>query len=373
MIEAFEEIYKERVEKLQSLMASDNIGGFLFTASPNLLYMTGFSEGQMPRFLSLLVLACHEPVFLVPALYEEQIREKTWVDTIVPWADGEDPFSKMRSLLCSKNLESSTIAVDDTLWSIFLLNLQERLPKAGFVSGGKYMKPLRRIKSLYEKELMMRIGAITDDVMEKTIAFIEPGISELCIVDFIQSELRLMGAGPSTAEPIVGSGPYSAQPHYRPTTEKLIQQGDAVVLDFGGTLNHYHSDMTRTVFVGEPDKEFQEIYDIVRKAHDAAMAFAKPGVKCEDIDSVARHVITESGYGEYFIHRTGHGIGLEVHEEPYVVQGNTAVLEPGMAFSIEPGIYIPGRYGVRIEDCVIVCDSGIEHFTKAPSELTVIW
>jgi Xaa-Pro aminopeptidase len=144
-----------------------------------------------------------------------------------------------------------------------------------------------------------------------------------------------------------------------------------VVLDFGGTLKHYHSDMTRTVFIGEPDKEFQKIYNAVREAHDAAMAFAKPGVKCEDVDSVARRVISDYGYGEYFIHRTGHGIGLEVHEEPYIVQGNTAILEPGMAFSIEPGIYIPGRYGVRIEDCGIVCDNGIEPFTEFPAELTV--
>ncbi len=372
MIEAFEEIYKERVEKLQSLMASDDIGGFLFTASPNLLYMTGFSEGQMPRFLSLLVPKCHEPVFLVPALYEEQIRENTWIKMIQPWADGEDPFAKMRSILSSKGLDSSTIAADDTLWSFFLLNLQEQLPKVRFVSGGKYVKPLRRIKSLYEKELMMRIGAITDEVMEMTIAFLKPGLSELDIVDFIQSELRKLGASPSTAQPIVGSGQYSAQPHYRPQTEKVIRQGDAVVLDFGGTLRHYHSDMTRTVFVGEPDEEFQKIYNAVREAHDAAMAFAKPGVKCEDVDSVARRVISDYGYGEYFIHRTGHGIGLEVHEEPYIVQGNTGILEPGMAFSIEPGIYIPGRYGVRIEDCVIVCDNGIEPFTEFPTELTVV-
>lgn len=371
-MEAVEEIYKKRAEKLQSLMASDNIGGFLFTASPNLLYMTGFSEGQMPRFLSLLVPTHHEPMFLVPALYEEQIRENTWVNTIIPWADGEDPFAKMQSLLSSKGMDASTIAVDDTLWSIFLLNLKGQLPKARFISGGKYMKTLRRVKSQHEKELMMKIGAITDKVMEKTIAFIKPGVSELTIVDFIESELRRMDAGPSTAQPIVGSGPYSAQPHYRPQTEKLIQQGDAVVLDFGGTLEHYHSDMTRTVFVGEPDVEFQRIYDAVRKAHDAAMAFAKPGVRCEEVDSQARRVITDSGYGEYFIHRTGHGIGLEVHEEPYIVEGNTTILEPGMAFSIEPGVYIPGRYGVRIEDCVIVTEAGVEPFTKFRSELTVI-
>lgn len=371
-MEAVKEIYKKRAEKLQSLMALDNVGGFLFTASPNLLYMTGFSEGQMPRFLSLLVPTHHEPVFLVPALYEEQIQENTWVNTIVPWADGEDPFAKMQSLLSNKGIDASTLAVDDTLWSIFLLNLKERLPRARFVSGGKYMKTLRRVKSPYEKELMMKIGAITDEVMEKTIAFIEPGISELAIVDFIQSELRRMGASQSTAQPIVGSGPYSAQPHYRPQTEKLIQQGDAVVLDFGGTLEHYHSDMTRTVFVGEPHREFLRIYDTVRKAHDAAMAYAKPGVECEEVDSRARRVISDSGYGEYFIHRTGHGIGLEVHEEPYIVEGNSTILEPGMAFSIEPGIYIPGSHGVRIEDCVIVTETGIEPFTEFRSDLIVI-
>ena len=371
-MEAFEEIYEERVEKLCSLMSPDNIGGFLFTASPNLLYMTGFSEGQMPRFLSLFVPTNDEPTFLVPALYEDQVRENTWVNRIIPWTDGEDPFDKMQSILGSCALDTSTIAVDDTLWSFFLLNLQERLPKADFISGGKYMKALRRVKSLDEKELMMKIGAITDKVMGKTIDFLEPGIPELDVVDFIQSELRKLGASRSTAEPIVGSGQYSAQPHYRPQTEKLIQQGDAVVLDFGGTLEHYHSDMTRTVFVGEPDREFRKIHDAVRKAHEAAMAFAEPGATCGDVDRAARRIITDSGYGEYFIHRTGHGIGLEIHEEPYIVEGNTTLLEPGMAFSIEPGIYIPGRYGVRIEDCVIVTETGVEPFTKFSSDLIVI-
>jgi Xaa-Pro aminopeptidase len=371
-MEAIEEIYKERAEKLRILMTHDNTGGFLFTASPNLLYMTGFSEGQMPRFLSLFVPTDHEPVFLVPALYEAQIRENTWIETVIPWADGENPFAKMKYLLSSKGLDTSQIAVDDTLWSLFLLNLQEQLPEVRFVSGGKYMKPLRRVKSQYEKELMMRIGAITDEVMGKTIDCLEPGIPEQDIVDLIQTELRKMGAGPSTAQPIVGSGLYSAQPHYKPKGGKTIEQGDAVVLDFGGTLEHYHSDMTRTVFVGEPDTEFLRIYDTVRKAHDAAMAFAGPGAKCEDVDHAARRIITESGYGEYFIHRTGHGIGLEVHEEPYIVEGNTTILEPGMAFSIEPGIYIPGRYGVRIEDCVIVTEAGVEPFTEFRSELIVI-
>ena len=130
--------------------------------------------------------------------------------------------------------------------------------------------------------------------------------------------------------------------------------------------------MTRTVFMGDADREFRRIYDTVRKAHEAAMAFAGPGVKCEDVDRAARSIITDSGYGEYFIHRTGHGIGLEIHEEPYIVEGNTTRLEPGMAFSIEPGIYIPGRYGVRIEDCVVVTETGVESFTKFSSNLVVI-
>ena len=200
-MEAFEEIYRERVDKLRSLMSPDNIGGFLFTASPNLLYMTGFSEGQMPRFLSLFIPTDHEPVFLVPALYEEQIRENTWVNTIVPWTDGEDPHTKMQSILGSCALDASTMAIDDTLWSFFLLNLQERLPKVRFVSGGKYMKALRRVKSPHEKELMMKIGAITDEVMGKTIDFLEPGIPETDVVDFIQTELRKTGAGPPLPNP----------------------------------------------------------------------------------------------------------------------------------------------------------------------------
>ena len=176
---------------------------------------------------------------------------------------------------------------------------------------------------------------------------------------------------PSGNIAIVGSGAYSAQPHYR-ATEKIITNGDSVVLDFVGIWKRYHSDITRTVYVGKPDSEYLKIYDTVRKAQETAMLAVKPGRSCEDIDRVAREIIDQAGYGKYFFHRTGHGIGLDTHEEPYIVKGNRLALEPGMTFSIEPGIYIPGKYGVRIEDCVIVTEEGCEPFTRFQHELICI-
>jgi len=251
--------------------------------------------------------------------------------------------------------------------------LQERLPQVKFNSGGKFVDILRSVKSDDEKDLMMHIGSIHDKVLKKAISAIKIGVSEMKIADLIVNTFRELGAKCASLVPVplVASGPYSAQPHYS-ATDKLIADGDSVILDFTGDWKHYVSDMTRTVFVGKPSKEYLKIYDIVRKAQETGVKSVKPGRTCEEIDQIVRKVIEDEGYGKYFIHRTGHGLGLEVHEEPYIIEGNKLVLEPGMAFSIEPGIYLPGKYGVRIEDCVIVTEKGAEPFTNFTHDLIII-
>jgi Xaa-Pro aminopeptidase len=170
---------------------------------------------------------------------------------------------------------------------------------------------------------------------------------------------------------ICASGPNSASPHYN-TGERVIEAGDAVIFDWGGELNGYLSDMTRTVVIGEPSDEYRKVYDIVLRANQAAFAAVRPGVPCEDVDRAARDVITDAGYGEHFIHRVGHGLGLDVHEEPYMVSGNTLPLAPGMVFSDEPGIYLDGKFGIRIEDTVVCTKDGAERINSAPRDLVVM-
>ncbi len=363
--------YETRVSNLRRLMKADGVGGYITTASRNLYYFAGFFEEPDPRYLGLFIPVTGEPILVVNDLYATQIREESWIPTVITWSDGEEPLDKLAKAIEDAGLGGAKFAVDDSMWSTFLLKLQDRLPQARFIPGGQYMSTLRRLKSAQEKEYMMYIGAATDKVMDMAIAAVRPGVTEASVSDVIDQGFKKLGVGSSGRNAVVGSGVYSAQPHYR-ATEKVIQRGDSVVIDFGGFWKLYKSDMTRTVFVGKPDPEYLKIYDAVRKAQETAVDSIKPGMTCQDVDRIARKVINDAGYGQYFIHRTGHGIGLEGHEEPSMVEGNTLVVEPGLTFSVEPGIYIPGRYGVRIEDCVIVTDTGCERFTDYSRNLVII-
>ena len=365
-------LHKTRTEKLVEVLNNKGIDGFMFCISVNMYYFTNFYEVQGERFLALLVPSKGNPVFLVPELYYDQIRETTWIENVISWTDREDPFEKMATIIKEKKLSNAKIAIDDTLRGNFLLALQERLPQAKFISGDKFISPLRRIKSNYEKDLMMHIGSIHDKVYKKAISAIQIGVSELKIANLIIDTFKELGARcGSVPVPTVASGPHSAQPHYR-ATDKIIADGESVVLDCCGDWKHYKSDMTRTVFLGKPSEEYLKIYNIVRKAQETGVQNVKPGRTCEEIDQIVRKIIEDEGYGKYFIHRTGHGIGIEVHEEPYINEGNKLVLEPGMAFSVEPGIYLPGKYGVRIEDCVIVTENGAKPFTNLTHDLITI-
>lgn len=364
-------LYQKRTKKLVEALKGKGINGFIFGISINMYYFTGFYEVQGERFLALFIPSQGDPVFLVPEIYYEQICETTWIENVISWADEEDPFEKMASVIKEKKLSKAKIAVDDTLRSNFLLALQEKLPQVKFSSGGKFVDILRRVKSNEEKALMMHIGGIHDKVLEKAISAIKVGVPELKIANLIVDTFKELGAKCASLVPLVASGPYSAQPHYR-ATDKIIADGESIILDFTGDWKHYISDMTRTVFTGKPSAEYLKIYDIVRKAQETGVKSVKPGRTCEEIDRIVRKIIEDAGYGKYFIHRTGHGLGLEVHEEPYIIEGNKLVLEPGMAFSIEPGIYLPGKFGVRIEDCVIVTEKGAEPFTKFTHDLITI-
>ena len=261
-------------------------------------------------------------------------------------------------------------AVTDRTWASHLLALERVAPDRSFVAAGEAVPLLRAVKDADEIERLRVVARAADAAFADVIELPFAGRAETEIAAQLDRLLREHGHQ-RVDFTIVGSGPNGASGHHEPG-ERRIQPGDAVVMDFGGMRDDYCSDITRTVFVGDPSDEEREVYAIVRAAQQAAFEAVRPGVAAQDVDRAARAVITEAGYGERFVHRTGHGIGLEVHEPPYIVEGNATPLEAGMTFSDEPGIYLEGRFGVRIEDQVAVTAQGAERLNEASRELTIV-
>jgi Xaa-Pro aminopeptidase len=282
------------------------------------------------------------------------------------WSDGGDPYAATAKLLDPQG----RYAISDSAWAMHLLGLQEALPESRYVSMTSGLPMLRAVKDADELERLAAAGVSADRSFEQILGVRFAGRRE----DEIGAELArfLRDHGHSEVDfTVVGSGPNGANPHHE-VSGRTIEEGDMVVLDFGGLQDGYGSDTTRTVHVGEPTDEEREVFEIVRRAQQAAFEAVRPGVACQEIDRVARKVIDDAGYGEYFIRRTGHGIGLTTHEPPYMVEGETHQLEPGMCFSIEPGIYLPGRFGVRIEDIVTVTDDAGRRLNTTDHELQIV-
>jgi Xaa-Pro aminopeptidase len=264
-------------------------------------------------------------------------------------------------------VNGKTIATGNQLWSAFLLRLQANLGPASWQEAAPVMRTLRMIKDEAEIAALAEVSRLTDEAWEE---FIEgPAISGLSEAQAMRRLADLTEKrGISNVWGICGSGPNAASPHHH-TGSRVIQEGDSVIFDWGGKLNGYNSDVTRTVHVGPPSEEFRRVYQVVLEANQATFEAVKPGVPLQELDRVARKVITDAGYGEAFLHRVGHGLGLEVHEEPYLVEGNTLPLQAGMAFSDEPGIYLAGNLGVRIEDTVVCTEDGAIRLNHATRDL----
>jgi Xaa-Pro aminopeptidase len=256
------------------------------------------------------------------------------------------------------------------MWAAHLLPLQEALEDARFVSASGVLGPMRSVKDDQELGLLRRAARAADESFRRIVQTRLEGKTERDVADQLGELLVQMGHE-KAAFTIVGGGPNAASPHHEPGG-RTIQGGDAVVMDFGGRVGGYCSDITRTVVIRQPPREFDHVYEVVMEAQDRAFRAVKPGVPAEEIDRAAREVIEQAGFGDLFVHRTGHGIGLEVHEDPYLVAGNREPLRPGMCFSIEPGIYLPGRFGVRIEDIVTVTEEGAQRLNHAQRDLQVV-
>jgi len=369
--------YVDRIARAQAGARTRGLDALLVGVGPDLLYLAGYPAMPLER-LTMLVVPAEGPVTLVvprleaaparacPAAARGSVEIATWEET-------EDPIARVRDLLPGV---LARVGVSDRLWAIQLLRLQAALPEVVFEPASLVLRDLRVVKDADEVALLRLAAQAADRVVHEVAHGRLVGRTEADVAREVCD--RLIAEGHDSAEfAIVGSGPNSASPHHE-ASDRVIRPGEPIVLDIGGPLGGYGSDITRTIWVtgGDaahgPDDEFLRLYAVLRAAQAEATHAVHPGVACERIDLVARELISAAGHGAHFIHRTGHGIGLEGHEDPYLVAGNGEVLEPGMAFSVEPGIYLEGRYGARIEDIVVCGEDGPIILNEAPRELLVV-
>lgn len=336
----------------------------LLSVGSDLPYLTGYTAMPLER-LTMLVVTEHDATLVVPGLEAPRVDPGPF--DVEPWDETENPIEIVTRLAGRPTIA----AIGDQTWSVFLVHLLARMPETTFLPTSVVMSELRIRKSEDEIARLRAAGEAVDRVLSRIPSGVRfSGRTERDVSrDIIDMTLE---EGHQTAQFwIVASGPNAASPHHEPG-ERIIQSGDVVIVDFGGKLDGYCSDVSRTFSVGEPSERAVEVHAVVAEAQAAGRAAAAVGTPCEDVDAACRRVIADAGYGEFFIHRTGHGIGMDGHEAPYLVEGNGRRLESGMAFSIEPGIYLPGELGVRIEDICVASDDGLLVLNQADRSLVTV-
>ena len=360
-----------RRERLAAEAAAEGFAAILVAPSPDLVYLAGYCPLQSERLTLLVVQPDGETRLFAPELerplaLESPAGRAIGPDRVVGWRDGVDPYE----LVVATLPDTGRVAVADRTWASHVLALQHLARGLSLEPASPLIGRLRAVKDPDELGALRRAGRGADETFRQICQTRFLGRRE----EEVAADLAnlLVANGHARADfTIVGSGPNSASPHHEPGGRTILPR-DVVVLDFGGELAGYYSDTTRTVVVGEPPPGFSEVYAVVQEAQDAAVRAVGPGVAAQEVDRAARGVIEAAGYGDRFIHRTGHGIGLEVHEEPYIIEGNTAELTPGMTFSVEPGVYLDGAFGVRIEDIVAVTEDGVERFNRSTREPQIV-
>jgi Xaa-Pro dipeptidase len=356
------------MDKLAAALADEGIDAFFATSPITMGYLRGYHESGHERFLTMAINADGRVRLICPALSESQAR-RVGIEDIAAWRDGEDPLVHLEQLAEEWNLKSGILAVDDDMAAQMLLKMQATLPAALFRPGQLVLSKLMRNKDAEELALLRKAGKIADDAFDALLPKIRAGFTELELDQMLQDEMRRLGGKPVFC--IVAAGAAGAEPHHL-SDSSVIRDGDVVVLDFGCSVEGgYMSDITRVVCVGKASDEAKKVYDIVYRSQAAGRAAIRSGVAAQEVDRAARRVIEDAGYGEFFVHRTGHGLGMRGHEEPYMVEGNTDLLEPGQVFSVEPGIYLPGSFGVRIENIVAATAAGHESLNREPSSTLV--
>jgi Xaa-Pro aminopeptidase len=359
-------MYAERLARARARMDELGFDTLLLSVGPDLPYLTGYEAMPLERLTMLVVPREGEPVLVVPRLEAPRVEERPEVFRVEPWEETDDPVARVAAHARGATL----IAVGDHTWARFVLALSEALPDARFKSAAPVTAPLRVLKDTREVDALQRAADAVDEIAVFMRSRPFAGRSERDV----HRELveRMLDAGHERANfAIVASGPNAASPHHDPG-DRVIGESEVVLCDFGGTMQGYCSDITRMFVVGDPSAEVADAYAALVEAQEAGVRAATVGTRCEDVDAAARDVLVAAGLGERFVHRTGHGIGMEAHEDPYVVAGNATELAPGHAFSIEPGVYVPGSFGLRLEDIVVATDDGPRRLNDAPRDLAVV-
>ncbi len=363
-----------RLKKLDAALQTSGLDAVALNPGPTLTYLTGAHFHLMERPVVLLVAQGQDPAIVLPEL--EMLKVGQMPYPVQAFAYGENPSeweAAFRKAAQALGLDGKRIGVEPRQMRLLEFRyVKSGAPEADFPDASDVLALLRLRKDMEEIESMRKAVKVAQNALEATIPLIKIGMTEKELAAELVTQLLRHGSEPELPfSPIVSGGPNSANPHASPSKRKL-QSGDLLVIDWGATVDGYISDLTRTFAVGEVEAEYEKIHKIVQGANAAGRAAGKPGVPCAVVDKAAREVIENAGYGQYFTHRTGHGIGMEGHEEPYMRGDNLQILEPGMAYTVEPGIYLPGRNGVRVEDNVVVTEAGSERLSDMPREIMIV-
>jgi len=360
---------KTRIDKLAALLRKEGLAGMLVCPSRELNFLTGFTPMMCERFQGLFITAENRCFYFCNRLYQSEI-ERAYGEAIktYSWLDGESMTDAVGAVLAEYDLLGKTLGVNDSAQAFNVLDIAKDCGLS-FVNGKSLLEEIRIIKTPLEADGLRKSARITDDVFTQVLGFIKPGMKEADISQFLCK--KMIEAGGLAPWAIVASGPNSSYPHYY-GSGRIIEKQDLIILDFGCSFNKMQSDISRTVFVGGITDEQRMIYNLVLKANEAGEAAAVTGAFIPDVDKAARDIIDNAGYKENFITRLGHGIGYMGHEGPDIKKNNPRNLEPGMAFSIEPGIYIAGKLGVRIEDIVLTTETGNEILNRSRKDIVII-
>jgi len=363
-------VYERRLGAAGAATADAGLAGLVITPGYDLRYLVGSRAQTLERFTALVVPASGDPTVVVPRLELASLKGSAVAElgvAVRDWVDGDDPYRMVGTALGGG---PAATAVTDSMPALHLLPLADALGVLPILATD-VLRGLRMVKEECEIDALRKAGAAIDRVHARVPDLLRPGRTEADVAADIAEAIVAEGHS-EVAFIIVGSGPHAADPHHG-YSDRELQAGDIVVVDIGGTYEPgYHSDSTRTYSIGEPKSDVAQQYSLLQQAQRAAVDAVRPGVTAEQVDAAARDVLAEAGLAEFFVHRTGHGIGLSVHEEPYIVGGNDLPVTAGMAFSIEPGIYFPGQWGARIEDIVVVTEDGALAVNNRPHELIIV-
>jgi len=361
----------DRLQTLTQIVERAELDAVALIPGANLQYLTGLDFHLMERPLVVFFAPGRDPVAVLPALEKDRLATAGLNVEMFPWTDAEGYGKAFAAAGRSLRLRGR-LGVEELRMRVLEAQIiAEHLPDAQIVAAGAALADLRLRKDAEALAALREAIRISEDALRAVLGQVRPGMTEREIAGRLVVAQLERGGGKNPFEPAVLSGPRSALPHGEPGDRRLAV-GDALLFDYGTSVNGYASDITRTFSVGAPSAQFAEVYEVVKRANEAGRAAARPGVAAQEVDRAARAVIDAAGYGLYFTHRTGHGLGLEVHEGPNIVEGNTQILEAGMVFTVEPGIYLPGEVGVRIEDDLVVTPDGAESLTTFPRELMVV-